>query len=76
MASELSEARRLAVDAYETGLARYRAEDWDAAEAAFRECLAKAPGDRPSAVMLARVDGFRKAPPGTGWEGVWVAGSK
>lgn len=76
MANELSEASRLAVAAYEAGLARYRAEDWDGAEAAFRECLAKAPGDRPSAVMLARVEAFRKAPPVAGWEGVWVAGSK
>ncbi|AAZ96624.1 Putative Adenylate/Guanylate Cyclase [Thiobacillus denitrificans ATCC 25259] len=76
MANELSEASRLAVTAYEAGLARYRAEDWTAAEAAFRECLAKAPGDRPSAVMLARVEAFRKAPPVAGWKGVWVAGSK
>ncbi len=76
IASESSEASRRAVEAYEAALARYRAEDWDAAEAAFRECLANAPGDRPSAVMLARIDAFRKVPPVAGWEGVWVAGSK
>ncbi|MHB8758645.1 MAG: adenylate/guanylate cyclase domain-containing protein [Thiobacillus sp.] len=74
LASELSEASRLAIEAYEAGLVRYRAEDWDAAEAAFRECLAKAPGDRPSAVMLARVEAFRKVPPAAGWEGVWGGG--
>ena len=64
------------VEAYETGLARYRAQDWDAAEAAFRECLAVAPGDRPSQVMLERIAAFRQAPPETGWDGVWVATSK
>lgn len=76
MARGLNEASRQAIEAYEAGLVHYRAEDWDAAEAAFRECLAKASGDRPSAVMLARIEAFRKVPPVAGWEGVWVAGSK
>ncbi len=40
LAAELSENDRQRVQAYEAGLARYRAQDWDAAEAAFRECLA------------------------------------
>ena len=76
LADEASDTARKAVQAYEDGLARYRSQDWDAAEAAFRECLASAPGDKPSQVMLGRIATFRQVPPETGWDGVWVAGSK
>ncbi len=76
MADELSDADRQRVQAYEAGLAQYRAQDWDAAEAAFNECLAVEPKDQPSQVMLARVEAFRLKPPGAGWDGVWVAVSK
>jgi class 3 adenylate cyclase len=76
VADELSESDRQRVQAYEAGLARYRAQDWDAAEAAFRECLAIEPKDRPSQVMLARTAAFRQAPPGAEWDGVWVAETK
>ncbi|HEY9146646.1 MAG TPA: adenylate/guanylate cyclase domain-containing protein [Thiobacillus sp.] len=74
--AELGESDRQRVQAYEAGLARYREQDWDAAEAAFRACLADAPSDRPSQVMLERVVAFRQAPPEVGWDGVWVAVSK
>jgi len=76
LAAELSERDRQRVQAFEAGLARYRAQDWDAAAAAFRECLAEAPGDRPSQVMLERIAMFRQTPPEIGWDGVWVALSK
>jgi adenylate cyclase len=76
LADEMGDTTRKAVQAYETGLAHYRVQAWDAAEAAFRECLANAPGDKPGRVMLERVAAFRQAPPETGWDGVWVAGSK
>lgn len=76
MADELSDADRQRVQAYEAGLAHYRAQDWDAAEAAFNECLAIEPKDQPSQVMLARVEAFRLKPPGAGWDGVWVATGK
>jgi len=49
-ADALSEAGRRLVQAYEAALVRYRSQDWDAAEAAFRECLVLVPGDRPSQV--------------------------
>lgn len=74
--AELGEIDAQRIQAYETGLERYRAQDWEAAEAAFRECLAKTPGDRPSQVMLERVAAFRQTPPEAGWDGVWVAASK
>jgi adenylate cyclase len=76
LATDVSESDKLKVQAYEAGLARYRTQDWDAAEAAFRECLAIEPEDQPSEVMLARIAAFRQAPPGIGWDGVWVALSK
>jgi adenylate cyclase len=76
VADELSESDRQRVQAYEAGLARYRAQDWDAAEAAFRECLAIEPEDQPSQVMLGRIATFRQTPPEIGWDGVWVALSK
>jgi len=76
LAADMGDVDRQRVQAYEAGLARYRAQDWDAAEAAFRECLAKAPGDRPSQVMVERIAAFRQAPPESGWDGVWVAASK
>jgi adenylate cyclase len=76
LAAESSEGDKQRVQAYEAGLARYRAQDWDAAEVAFSECLAIEPKDQPSQVMLARIVAFRKAPPEAGWDGVWVAVSK
>ena len=72
----LGDADRQRVQAFEAGLARYREQDWEAAEAAFRECLAILPGDRPSQVMLERIAAFRQTPPEAGWDGVWVAVSK
>ncbi|OGU20283.1 MAG: adenylate/guanylate cyclase [Hydrogenophilales bacterium RIFOXYD1_FULL_62_11] len=76
LAAELSESDRQRVQAYEAGLARYRAQEWDAAEAAFRECLIIKPKDQPSQVMLERVAAFRQTQPEAGWDGVWVALSK
>ncbi len=76
LAEELSDADRQRVQAFEAGLARYRAQDWDAAEAAFRECLAVEPEDQPSQVMLERIAAFRQTPPEAEWDGVWVAVSK
>ncbi|MDP2028505.1 MAG: adenylate/guanylate cyclase domain-containing protein [Thiobacillus sp.] len=76
LAADLSDADRQRVQAFETGLAGYRAQDWDAAEAAFGECLAVEPKDQPSQAMLARIAAFRQSPPEAGWDGVWVALSK
>jgi class 3 adenylate cyclase len=74
--SELSDAVRRLAQTYETALAHYRSQDWDAAEAAFRECLVLVPGDPPSQVMLDRIASFRLTPPAADWDGIWVALSK
>ena len=76
LAADLGESGRQRIAAYETGLAHYRAQDWDAAEAGFRACLAIEPNDHPSQVMLRRIAVFRQTPPVAGWDGVWVALSK
>jgi len=57
-------------------LAHYRSQDWNAAETAFRECLAIMPGDQPSHAMLGRIVAFRLAPPAADWDGVWIAQTK
>ena len=61
---------------FETGLAHYRKQDWDAAEAAFNACLKRFPEDRPSTVFLDRIRTFRQSPPSPDWDGVWIALSK
>ncbi len=75
-AKDLSDAQKQLVDAFEQGLAAYRKQDWDAAEAAFRSALALAPDDPPSQVFLERIGVFRSSPPPADWDGVWVATSK
>lgn len=61
---------------FETGLALYRKQDWDAAEVAFNACLKLFPEDRPSAVFLDRIRTFRASPLSPDWDGVWIALSK
>ena len=73
---ELSAEQVKGIERFEAGLARYRQQDWDGAEAAFKECLAIVSGDRPSQVFLERVRSFRASPPEAGWDGVWIALSK
>ncbi len=74
--NDLNEAGRNRIQTFELGLACYRRQDWDGAEAAFRECLDGVPRDGPSRVMLARVAAFRQTPPAADWDGVWIAESK
>jgi adenylate cyclase len=75
LAGWLGEDRRALFDIYASGLARYRAGDWDAADRAFRGALALAPADGPSTTMLQRIAELRKAPPAA-WDGTWRLTSK
>jgi len=75
-ARDRDDAGRQMIAAFEAGLAAYRKQDWDAAEAAFREGLELAPDDRPSQVFLERIAAFRTSVPPLDWDGVWVATSK
>jgi adenylate cyclase len=56
---------------YEAARRSYLAQDWDTAEATFRECLEIRPKDCPSRVFLERVQALRRNPPGKDWNGVW-----
>jgi adenylate cyclase len=56
---------------YDAARPSYLAQDWDTAEATFRECLEIRPKDGPSRVFLERVQALRRNPPGKDWNGVW-----
>jgi hypothetical protein len=49
----------------------YLAQEWDLAEATFRECLQIRPNDGPSRLFLERIQVFRRNPSGKDWNGVW-----
>ena len=76
LAAEQTPEQAGLVQAFEAALARYRAQDWDGAEAGFRDCLARAPDDRPSQVFLERIAAFRASPPAPDWAGAWIALTK
>jgi adenylate cyclase len=59
-------------------LAAYRAQDWDGAIAAMKECgeIAPEPLWGFYEVYAARIAEFRAEPPGADWDGVYVAKSK
>ena len=67
---------REAVEAFRDGLASYRRQDWDKAEAAFGAALRHNPDDGLSKTYLARVAAMRQDPPGPDWDGTWVMTTK
>jgi class 3 adenylate cyclase len=69
---ELDSTRASLRDRYQDGLALYRAQQWDAAEQAFAQCLAIDPADVPSRLFAERVVRFRNNPPAGNWDGVWT----
>jgi class 3 adenylate cyclase len=70
-AGELSEELVRLRERYDAARRTYLAQDWDTAEATFRECLEIRPKDGPSRVFLERVEALRRNPPGKDWNGVW-----
>jgi len=68
---ELSEELARLRERYDAARRSYLAQDWDTAEATFRECVKIRPNDGPSCVFLERVQALRRNPPGKNWNGVW-----
>lgn len=64
------------VEAFGNGLAAYRNSDFDAAEAAFKNCLTLWPDDGVSKMFLERINHLRLNPPPPDWDGVWVLDHK
>jgi adenylate cyclase len=60
---------------YGEALCAMRARNFRAAREGFAACLAMAPDDTPSRIMLARLDAWDRDPPPEDWDGVWHADS-
>ena len=71
-----SEALLKLRDTFEPALTAYRRQEWDRAEAGFRECLALVPTDGPSKLFIERIRLLRENPPTPDWNGVWQLDSK
>ncbi len=61
---------------FKTGLAKFRQQKWDDAEAEFKEVLALNDHDKAAAMYIKRCEHFRADPPGAEWDGVWVMEEK
>lgn len=72
---EPTEADRQWLAWFESGLAAYRRQDWDGAEAAFGR-VAETEPDGPAALYLKRIRHYRESPPPAGWDGVYAATAK
>ena len=70
-AGQLSEDLARLRERYEQARRTYLAQEWDLAEALFRECLQIRPNDGPSRVFLERIQVLRRNSPGKVWNGVW-----
>jgi adenylate cyclase len=68
---QLSEELARLRERYEQARRTYLAQEWDSAEAIFRECLQIRPNDGPSRVFLKRIQVLRRNPPDKDWNGVW-----
>jgi adenylate cyclase len=75
-AGQLPEQWQNLRECYEEARRAYVAQDWDLAEASFRECLQLRPEDGPSRVLLQRIQTLRQNPPGKDWTGVWHLAEK
>jgi adenylate cyclase len=60
------------VDRHHSGLARYREQKWDEAEAIFAALAAEEPDRMIYKIYLDRIAHFRDEPPGDAWDGVYT----
>lgn len=72
-----SQGYKIWVATYESGLAAYRARQWDEAVAAFERCRKARPdGDRASELMIDHCHALKANPPPADWSAVTVMGTK
>ena len=64
------------VEVFESGLAYYRQQDWGRAEEAFTQTLGGFQNNLASELYLERIRLYRKSPPSSDWDGVFVATEK
>ena len=64
------------VEGFESGLAYYRQQDWGRAEEAFTQTLGGFQNNLASELYLERIRLYRKSPPSSDWDGVFVATEK
>ena len=65
-----------AMDCFATGLAAYRASDWERAIQRFAAALELRPDDEPSRMYIERCRHYREVPPPEDWGGVWTLTEK
>jgi adenylate cyclase len=70
VAGKVTEQQLCLKELYGRARQAYEAQEWDLAEAAFRECLQLRPDDGPSRVFIQRTQTFRRHPPDANWTGV------
>jgi Adenylate and Guanylate cyclase catalytic domain len=68
---EIAQERIQLREVYANGLAAYRRQDWDEAQACFESCLLSDAEDGPSRLFLDRVSQLRSVSPPADWDGVW-----
>ena len=68
--------RRQILTRYERGVALYRSRRWAEATALFEDLAAVAPDDGPVALYRRRARELLEQPPGSDWDGVWIAKTK
>ena len=71
-AGDLAERVKL----YEQALGLYRRQQWEQAAAILDDLHRRFPDDHPAAALRKRIDLLRDDPPGSDWDGVYVAKDK
>jgi len=71
LAGQLEPSRVELRKMFAEGLAAYRGQDWDGAQARFEACLRIVPDDGPAREFLERIGVLRSSPAGPDWDGVW-----
>ncbi len=64
--------KRMAVEPFMQGIVRYRANEWEPAEALFTTCIEICPEDSVARMYIDRCRTMRTSPPNSAWDGVTV----